>query len=149
MDSMIGRLHAAGARYLVIGGQAVRLYGLPRFTMDWDLYIPGRDRGNMDCISSALGEELDTELELLGPRGENVIQTYQTRWGVVQFHLAVPGLPDFAAAESAAREIVDDGSPVRVPSIKDMLAGKLATNRPQDQQDIAFLRELLASNGRT
>ena len=146
MDSLIDRLNIAGARYLVIGGQAVRLYGLPRFTMDWDLFVPARDSANMEGINRALGEELDVDLEMLGPRGENMIQTYQTRWGVVQFHLAVPGLPDFAAAEATARDIVDEGTPVRVPSVKDLLASKLATNRPQDQQDIAFLKELLASD---
>ena len=138
MDSLIGHLQAAGARYLVIGGQAVRLYGLPRFTMDWDLFIPARDNPNLKAIHRALGDELDVDLEPLGPRGENRIQTYQTRWGVAQFHLAVPGL--------TARVILDEGTPVRVPSVRDLLASKLATNRPQDQQDIAFLNELLAND---
>lgn len=40
MDSLIAVRNAAGARYLVIGGQAVRLHGLPRFSMDWDLFVP-------------------------------------------------------------------------------------------------------------
>jgi hypothetical protein len=64
MGTLTGRLAADGARYLVIGGQAVRLHGLPRFSMDWDLFV--------------------------------------------------------------------------------LLAAKLATHRAQDQQDIAFLKELIA-----
>jgi len=43
MDELIARFNAAGVRYLVIGGQAIRLKGMPRFTMDWDFYIPPRD----------------------------------------------------------------------------------------------------------
>lgn len=47
MDEVIRRFNARGVRYLVIGGQAVRLEGCPRFSMDWDLYIPGRDANNI------------------------------------------------------------------------------------------------------
>ena len=144
MDSVIARLNAAGARYLVIGGQAVRLHGLPRFSMDWDFYIPARDRENFDRIEKALDGELDVDLLPIGPRGERVIQTYQTRWGVLQFHLAVPGVPDFDAAERSSVWLTnEDGERVRCLSARDLLASKRATNRPQDQQDIAYLEELL------
>ena len=43
MDEVIRRFATQRVRYLVIGGQAVRLAGLPRFSMDWDFYIPPRD----------------------------------------------------------------------------------------------------------
>ena len=148
MDSLIHRLEAAGARHLVIGGQAMRLLGMPRFSMDWDFFIPGKDVENMVRISHALGKELDVELEPLGPRGENLIQTYQTRWGVLQFHLAVPGVPSFAEAERRSVVIDDpDEGKVRCLCPTDLLASKRAANRPQDQQDIAFLGALLKTNG--
>ena len=145
MDSLIERLNEANARYLVIGGQAVRLHGVPRFSMDWDLFIPPRDEANFEAIHKALPEDLDLDLLPLGERGENVIQTYQTRYGIVQFHLAVPGLPNFDDAERRAVRITDeDGVPVTCIRADDLLSAKLASNRPQDQQDIAFLRALLA-----
>lgn len=148
MDSVIQRLNDAGARYLVIGGQAVRLHGLPRFSMDWDFYVPPKDADNFERIANALGGELDVELLPLGPRGENVIQTYQTRWGVLQFHLAVPGAPEFGSAEQRSVWLVnEDGERVRCLSARDLLACKQATNRPQDQQDIAFLVELIRECG--
>jgi hypothetical protein len=34
VDEVIRRFNASGVRYLVIGGQAVRLEGCPRFSMD-------------------------------------------------------------------------------------------------------------------
>jgi hypothetical protein len=145
MDTLIGRLNDAGARYLVIGGQAVRLHGLPRFSMDWDLFVPPREEGNLRVIENALGDELNVSLLPLGPHGQNLIQTYQTRFGVIQFHLAVPGLSSFSAAEKKAAKISDeDGQSVPCICVADLLAAKLATHRPQDQQDIAFLQELLA-----
>ena len=145
MDSLIARLNKAGARYLVIGGQAVRLFGFPRFSMDWDIYVPPHDEHNLRIIENALTGELDVSLLPLGPRGENIIQTYQTRFGIVQFHLVVPGLTSFAdAARNAARLTDEDGNAVPCVGARDLLAAKLATHRAQDQQDIAFLKELLA-----
>ncbi len=38
MDEVFKRLEAGGVRYLLIGGQAMRLRGMPRFTMDWDVF---------------------------------------------------------------------------------------------------------------
>ncbi|HMP77091.1 MAG TPA: hypothetical protein PKE12_12420 [Kiritimatiellia bacterium] len=144
MDTLIGVLNGAEARYLVIGGQAVRLHGLPRFSMDWDIFIPPHDENNFARITRALGDDLDVELLPLGPRGENVIQTYQTKWGVIQFHLSVPGLPSFDDAErSCATRLTEDGEPAKCLSARDLLASKRTTNRPQDQQDILFLEELL------
>lgn len=146
MDSLIHRLNSARVRYIVIGGQAIRLHGLPRFSMDWDFFIPPRDSANFQRISEALDPELDVELLPTGPRGENIIQTYQTRWGILQFHLVVPGLPSFDEVEvRVVTRPNEDQEPVRCLAPGDLLASKRATNRPQDQMDIAFLEELMRS----
>jgi len=68
---------------------------MPRYSMDWDFFIPPRDERNFTRLNDLLGEELGEPLLPLGPRGENFLQTFQTRWGVLQFHLGVPGLPRF------------------------------------------------------
>lgn len=54
MDSLITAMNQAGVRYLVIGGQAVRLHGLPRFSMDWDFLPPPRLR-QFNCHCKGLG----------------------------------------------------------------------------------------------
>lgn len=145
MDSLIARLNEAGVRYLLIGGQAVRLHGLPRFSMDWDLFVPPRDTENFAKIACALSPDIDVELLPLGSRGENIIQTYQTRWGVIQFHLVVPGIPSFDEAEARSVALEDEeGVAAKVVSARDLLAAKRAANRPQDQQDILFLETLLS-----
>ncbi len=43
VEEIIKLFNREKVRYLVIGGQAVRLFGMPRFSMDWDIYIPGKD----------------------------------------------------------------------------------------------------------
>jgi hypothetical protein len=104
MDELIVSLNSAGIRYLVAGGQAMRLVGMPRFSMDWDLFIPPRDQDNFGRINEVLEDELDVPLIPLGSHGENFVQTYQTRWGVLQFHLGLPGVPRF-----------DEGRPMTRP----------------------------------
>jgi hypothetical protein len=78
MDELILLLNEHRIRYLLIGGQAVRLEGMPRFSMDWDFYIPPRDLDNIQKINRLLEGELDLSLLPLGERGENFVQTYQT-----------------------------------------------------------------------
>jgi hypothetical protein len=38
MNELILAFNAAGIRYLLVGGQAMRLTGMPRFSMDWDFF---------------------------------------------------------------------------------------------------------------
>lgn len=148
MNALLEKLEQAGARYLLIGGQAVRLSGLPRHTLDWDLYVPPRDAANFERINRALAAELDVPVEPLGARGENFVQTYQTPWGVVQFHLGGPGLPPFdAAAARAVTRTDEDGSVIRCLCDEDLEAAKVAAGRPQDIQDIEFLRAKRQASG--
>ncbi len=143
MNDLFEALNAAGVRYLLIGGQAMRLSGMPRFSMDWDFLIPPRDAENFKKLNDILDEELDAPLIPLGPAGENFIQTYQTRWGVLQFHLGIPGVPRFEEAErvTVVRK-TEHGASVKSLSGPLLLAAKQTANRPQDQADIEFLLEL-------
>ncbi len=121
----------------------MRLAGMPRFSMDWDFYIPPRDADNFARLNSILECEIDEPLVALGPRGEGFVQTYQTRWGVLQFHLGVPGVPRFDDAEArSVLRTTENGTTVRCLCGADLLAAKRAANRPQDQADIEFLAEL-------
>jgi hypothetical protein len=143
MEELIEQLNRANVRYLVIGGQAARLSGIPRFSMDWDLYIPPRDHDNLTRLNSVLADQIDVPVVPLGERGQNVVQTYQTRWGIVQFHLGGPGLPKFDDAESRLVKRPCGNCMVNALCDADLLASKLAANRPQDQIDIEFLEEKL------
>jgi hypothetical protein len=142
VDELFRKLDQTGARYLLIGGQAMRLRGMPRYSLDWDFFIPPRDAENFARLNAALATELESPLEELGPRGEAFVQTHNTRWGVVQFHLLVPGVPDFdAAARRSVERTLESGVIARCLGGADLLAAKQAANRPQDQPDLLFLRE--------
>ena len=143
MNELILAFNTAGVRYLLVGGQAMRLTGMPRFSMDWDFFIPPRDEENFTKLNELLRGEIDMPLVAMGPRGENFVQTYQTRWGILQFHLGLPGVPRFDDAEKmAVIRHTEQGTPVKCLSGIHLLAAKRAADRPQDQADIAFLEEL-------
>ena len=144
VEAILAKLNEAGIRYVAIGGQAVRLHGLPRFSMDWDLWIPARDPVNFRRLNEAIGEWLGEAVVPMGSHGENFVQTFQTPFGIVQFHLAVPGMGSFESVEASAVELIlEGGTPCRVLSLVDLLQTKQAAGRPQDQVDIEFLREKL------
>ena len=50
MDELLEQLGASGVRYLLIGGQAMRLMGMPRYSMDWDLFIPPQDQADIEFL---------------------------------------------------------------------------------------------------
>jgi hypothetical protein len=146
MEEIIKKFNDNKIRYLVLGGQAVRLEGLPRFSIDWDVFIPPHDKTNLDKINILLGDLLDVPLEPLGTKAENFIQTYQLPGGIIQFHLGGPGLPPFEEAEKeAVWHQSENGILIRCLGTRHLLATKRAANRPQDQIDIEFLEEKLKS----
>jgi hypothetical protein len=89
MNDTIRTLVRAGVRFVVIGGHAMQYIGMPRTTIDWDLFIPPHDNLNFSKINEAIEKDLDMEVVPLGQHGEHFIQTFQTRWTAIQFHLIV------------------------------------------------------------
>ena len=141
MERLLKKLKDAQVRYVVIGGQAMLQEGMPRFTLDWDIFIPPRDADNFEKLNAALADELDMKVEPLDIRsGEGFVQTFQTRAGIIQFHLAPPGLPKFATVEERAVTRDYKGVPVKYLCLDDLLSSKLAVARDKDADDILFLQ---------
>lgn len=63
-------------------------------------FLPARDEDNFKKIKRPLEDELDLPLKQLGKSEENFIQTYQTRWRILQCHLIVPEVPNFNNSEA-------------------------------------------------
>jgi predicted nucleotidyltransferase len=142
MNRIIRTLAEAGVRFVVIGGHAMQYAGMPRTTIDWDLYVPPHDESNFQRINEALDKELDMDVVGLGPRGEHFIQTFQTQWATIQFHLIVAGVRSFQEAEDRAIELLDEGVKIKRLCGEHLLAAKEKADRPKDQDDLLFLRTL-------
>ena len=141
MEELLKKLNDARVRYVVIGGQAMLQEGMPRFTLDWDIFIPPSDSDNFAKLNTALAGELDMDVEPLDVKtGEGFVQTYQTSAGIVQFHLSPPGLSKFSEVEERAVTRDYKGVPVKYLCLDDLLSSKLAVARDKDADDILFLQ---------
>jgi hypothetical protein len=144
VEQIIELFNENNIKYLVIGGQAIRLMGMPRYSMDWDIYIPGKDIGNINKINELLSNILNMELEPLGPQGLNFIQTFQTPYGILQFHLAPVAIAKFSETSKTAKRLTTEtGVAIKCISPEELYKCKKKIARPQDEADILFLKNLL------
>ncbi len=139
-------LNARGARYVVVGGFAIRAAGYIRETMDIDLVV-ARDRENEAKVFSALSTLPDKAVRELQP-GEllqyNVIRVADE---VLVDLMGSAGGIDFAQAAKQAEIREVDGVAIPFASPALLWRMKVVTHREKDQPDLLFLRQWFASRG--
>jgi hypothetical protein len=140
-------------RYVLVGAIAARLQGFPRLTADADI-SPAADSGNLRRLSTALrdlharvyteslpeGLPFSCDAVTLGRADVWNLVTDAGRLGVIFKPSGTEGYANLA--KSAVRYEIF-GIDVRAASLKDVLRSKLASQRPQDQQDAVILRDML------
>lgn len=131
-----------GVDYIVIGGIAAIVHGVPRMTLDIDLLIRAT-RPNAEALLAALLDAglgtaslLDAD-ELLA----HEITVFRDRLRV-DVQTASPGIR-FEEVRPRALLLKLDDIEVPILAAEDLLAAKAACNRPKDQQDLEVLRALL------
>jgi len=146
-------LHNHQVRYLLVGGLAMNLHGVPRMTMDVDVVL-ALDDANLYAFF-ACARELDLVPQAPVPM-EALKDPVQRRNWVEQKHMiafafSAPGAAgatvdvlihhplDTAAAMNAAQIRQIDGVPVRLCAIDDLIRLKQGTGRKQDASDIEHL----------
>ena len=140
-------------RYVLIGALAARLQGFPRVTADADI-TPARDNDNLERLAGAL-RELDARVFTESvPAGLSFDFTAKAlarseTWNLVtsagRLDLAfmpsgTDGYPDLAPG-AIAYEVF--GVTLHAASLEDIIRSKEASDRPQDRQDVAVIREML------
>jgi predicted nucleotidyltransferase len=137
-------LDRAGIAYMVIGGQAVQLYGEPRLTRDVDLTlgigIEGLNLVLGVCRACGLGIRIATPEEFV--RDTMVLPAIEEKTGIhVDF---IFSLSDYERQAIARGRLVElDGTKVRFAALEDLIIHKLVAGRPRDLEDA---RIILAKN---
>lgn len=138
-------LNAEGAKYLIVGGQAMILHGIVRNTEDVDILIePSED--NCRRVLAGLARLEDAAAKQLIPKDlqDNLVVKIADE---VEVDVSICAWKvSYDEAISSAREITIDD--VRVPylGLDDLIASK-ETYRDKDQVDVAHLRNLKAKTG--
>lgn len=139
LQGVFASLEKNDVRYLVIGGIAAVLYGVPRATFDLDILIEATPE-NATRLLSALEEaklgtaSLTSAEELL----KNEITVFED-WVRIDAQTYTPGIQFEDAWLN--REVMEyQGQKFYVASRKDLIASKLASGRDVDLEDVKLLQ---------
>jgi len=143
-EEILARLAAALERHgipaMVIGGQAVLLYGEPRLTRDIDVTLGvGTDRlpSVLDLLPEIPLRALPPELEAFVNR-TMVLPALHEATGV-RVDLVFSFTPYEQEAIARARAVVLGGRQVRFASPEDVVIHKIFAGRPRDLEDAATI----------
>jgi hypothetical protein len=155
-QKLFAALAGHDVRYLLVGGLAVNLQGIPRMTMDVDVII-ALDPQNVDHFIAAANElglrpvlPLATA-ELADPakRKEWVEKRNRVAFALRAQETGVPTVDvllgvELQFEEAYRRRVVRDldGIAIDVASIKDLIVLKGRSGREQDRYDVAQLQRL-------
>ena len=145
---LLSVLNAHRVKYLVVGAYAVSIYAQPRATKDLDILVKA-DGDNAQAIFAALaqfGAPLQglTAADFADPGP--FLRMGREPVGV-DILTAIPGVEFDAAWERRVQEVIDPASGLKANFIsrEDLIAGKLASGRPQDLADIDAIRKAAAT----
>ncbi len=126
-------------RYLVIGGIAAILYGVPRATFDLDILIEATPENSRRLLDALLDARLGTA-DLTSPDEilAHEITIFRDRVRV-DVQTATPGIR-FAEAWSRRQIMSYQDQSFNVVSREDLIASKLAAGRSVDLEDVRLLR---------
>jgi hypothetical protein len=146
-------LAAHKVRFVLIGALAARLQGFPRLTADAEITPEGSSE-NLERLAEAL-REVDARVFTEGvPEGLTFDCSAATLARTQLWNLVTDaGRVDlvFRPSGTAGYEDLQEGSVAfelygdrfQVASLEDILRSKEASDRPQDRQDAAVIREML------
>lgn len=138
LRAVFASFHSHECKYVVIGGIAAVLHGVPRATFDLDILIEASSENARRLLEALTAAGMGTAAmitpeELLA----NEITVFQDRVRV-DVQTATPGL-DFASAWGRRVSMSYQGQSFYVASREDLIASKRAAGRPVDLEDVRLL----------
>lgn len=127
-------------KYVVIGGVAVVLHGVPRVTFDLDILIEATPENARRLLAALTAAALATaEMTTVDAVLANEISIFRDRIRV-DVQTSTPGL-EFAQAWANRESIEHAGVRIELASLTDLVASKQAAGRAVDLEDVRLLRE--------
>jgi len=125
-------------RYIVIGGIASVLYGVPRATFDLDILIEATPENTQHLLNALLDAGMGTaSLTNVDEILSNEITIFKDRVRI-DVQTSTPGL-SFQDAWSHRNKLEYHGQPFYVASREDLISSKKASGRDVDLDDVRLL----------
>jgi hypothetical protein len=146
-------LDEEGVEFVVLGGFAAIIHGSPLPTEDIDV-IPSREGDNLERLARALkrlgakirtgDEAIETNIDAAFIRNMPHMLNLVTRFGDIDLVFTPAGTLKVYEQwlERSRRAQLRDGLIVTVASLDDIIASKVAANRPKDQRALPYLESL-------
>jgi predicted nucleotidyltransferase len=141
LSRLLGRigtiLNKRNIPYMIIGGQAVLLYGEPRLTKDIDIVL-GLEPAELGTLKSAV-EELGLSI-LVENESDFVEKTLvlpaEDRESGFRIDFVFSFSPYERQALARTKAVTIGGVPVRFASLEDLIIHKIVAGRPRDLDDV-------------
>jgi hypothetical protein len=132
---LLAALHAEKVRFLIVGGTAATLHGVPMATLDIDIWVdlPERQYVRILALAKQIGAEILSG-NVISLRGDQR----------VDFLYRISGLASFATEWKRAIKMTWAGEPVKVLPLDRIIRSKEISNRPKDLIQLPALRDYLA-----
>lgn len=154
--SIFKRLNEEGIKYVVAGGIAVNLYGIPRMTYDIDLILDLEDKNlkrflqllkkwgfkpkvPVDIMDFAKREKRE---EWIGHKNMKAFNLVNPEWAISEIDIIINTPIGYNEASKRVNRITLHGISIPTISIDDLIRMKQTTGRQQDKADIRYLRKL-------
>lgn len=154
--AIIKKLNEKGIKYIVVGGLAVNLYGIPRMTYDIDLLLALEDKNlhrflellkkwgfkpkvPVDIMDFAVKDKRDDWIKNKNMKAFNLVNP---QWAISEIDVVIGSPVDYKKAHKNVTRIKLQDVTIPVASMDDLIKMKKITHREQDDIDIKYLRKL-------
>ena len=138
LQGVFASLHRHSVKYVVIGGIAAVLHGVPRATFDLDILIEATPENAQRLLDALLEARFGTAA-LTSAQGilAHEITVFKD-WVRIDVQTSTPGLV-FETAWQRRETMTYQGQEFYVVSKADLIASKRAAGREQDLEDVRLL----------
>ncbi len=150
------RFNEEGVRYLVVGGLAMNLLGVPRVTYDIDILIDLED-DNIQTLMNLMKEwgfkpkvpvnimdfaDRSKRDEWIATKNMKAFNLVNAKWALSEIDIIIDAPVAYAEARKRAKKISVHGVSIPVISIDDLIKMKQAAGRELDKADIQYLKKV-------
>jgi hypothetical protein len=150
------RFNEEEIRYLVVGGLAMNLLGVPRATYDIDILIDMED-DNIKTLMGLMNEwgfkpkvpvkvmdfaDREKRDDWISRKNMKAFNLVNAKWALSEIDIIIDAPVAYAEARKRSKKISVQGVSVPVVSIDDLIRMKRAAGREQDKADIRYLKKV-------
>lgn len=142
--AVLKALHEHDVEYILVGGLAVILHGIPRVTEDLDIFVK-KDPANLEKLKKALRTVFNDDS--IDDLSESDLVNYPVvRYGTPEdYYIDIMDRIGEAItyADLSHETITSEGIPIKVATIETLISMKRGTIRDKDRADVILLTERL------